>query len=318
MSIALISACWDRGPKDPIERYVLVALADNASDEGFAYPSIETLANKTQMSERTILRKLRSLEAGGWVEVNRRAKSSSYWVLRSRLGLPDLPRRLAPESGMSLKRNKSSDCVSLEGNKSSDCVSLEGNKSSDCVSLEGNKSSDCVSVLGDTVSMLGDTVSKPPDPLKGVTVINRQEPSREAISPSIRSPKYDFNSDPSTALPEGMEPTQYAAIVLEQCSIPNSAYVLSQCRQAIGFLAKEKKLELHEAAQLIIGRALDAKLRGEKVNGFWFGSDCGWQQDGAAQRRSGQLGVNAAGEEFRRRTREQHEQQQHRPNGSTN
>ena len=45
----------------PLHKFVLVALADYASDKGLAYPSIETLTRKTNMSRSTVLRALKSL-----------------------------------------------------------------------------------------------------------------------------------------------------------------------------------------------------------------------------------------------------------------
>jgi hypothetical protein len=48
------------------DKFVLVALADNAADDGGSiYPSIETLVKKTQMSERGCQIALRHLEAAG-------------------------------------------------------------------------------------------------------------------------------------------------------------------------------------------------------------------------------------------------------------
>lgn len=48
------------------DKFVLVALADNAADDGSSiYPSIETLVKKTQMSERGCQIALRHLEAAG-------------------------------------------------------------------------------------------------------------------------------------------------------------------------------------------------------------------------------------------------------------
>ena len=38
----------------PREKFVLVALADNADHAGSCYPSLETLAGKTSMSVRTV------------------------------------------------------------------------------------------------------------------------------------------------------------------------------------------------------------------------------------------------------------------------
>jgi hypothetical protein len=50
---------------------VYLALADNASDEGIAFPSIPTIVFKTRLSESTVRRCITSLAANGWLEIER-------------------------------------------------------------------------------------------------------------------------------------------------------------------------------------------------------------------------------------------------------
>lgn len=53
----------------PNERYVLVAVADNSDDNGFAWPSMETLIDKTGLGRSSVYRamkRLRQLELIGW------------------------------------------------------------------------------------------------------------------------------------------------------------------------------------------------------------------------------------------------------------
>jgi len=56
----------------PIEssatKFVLVALADNANDQGSCFPSIQTLAEKTSLSRRGVQIQIRKLEEMGLVE----------------------------------------------------------------------------------------------------------------------------------------------------------------------------------------------------------------------------------------------------------
>ena len=44
MSIALMNAVWDSGPDGQAETYVLLAIADNASPNGIAYPGLPLIA----------------------------------------------------------------------------------------------------------------------------------------------------------------------------------------------------------------------------------------------------------------------------------
>ena len=46
MSIRLMTLVWDMEQLNPTDTLVLLALADNASDEGNCFPSIGTIAKK--------------------------------------------------------------------------------------------------------------------------------------------------------------------------------------------------------------------------------------------------------------------------------
>jgi helix-turn-helix protein len=62
MSIKLISKAWDLD-LPTAEKFVLVALADNASDEGVCWPSVRRIARKVAMSPRAVIRIIDRLEA---------------------------------------------------------------------------------------------------------------------------------------------------------------------------------------------------------------------------------------------------------------
>jgi hypothetical protein len=80
VSITLMSAVW---PLEipPNEKLVILALADNANDAGECWPSMATLKLKTSLSERTIQRCLRELEAKSLVQVEARYGRSNVYVL---------------------------------------------------------------------------------------------------------------------------------------------------------------------------------------------------------------------------------------------
>lgn len=87
MSIRVMSQVWDRGPLAHIDRYVLLAIADNANDEGYAHPSIKTISAKTRLSTRTVMRSIQSLEDGGWLISHRKSrdvKFSTYDIVLER------------------------------------------------------------------------------------------------------------------------------------------------------------------------------------------------------------------------------------------
>jgi hypothetical protein len=95
MSIDLINAAFKRGPSNASQRLVLIALADNANDQGLCWPKLSLIARKACVSQRTAIRILDALEADGWISRERRAvkngrrngRINRYLVSRHKLGL---------------------------------------------------------------------------------------------------------------------------------------------------------------------------------------------------------------------------------------
>jgi len=93
MSIELMNMVWNRTePKAPLQRLVLVLLADMANDHGVCWPSVGYIAKRAGLSSRTVQRMLRSLTETGWLEVGVREgpadrpdqRPSTYRVLKER------------------------------------------------------------------------------------------------------------------------------------------------------------------------------------------------------------------------------------------
>jgi hypothetical protein len=93
MSAKVMGAVMTGGPRKLRQRMVLVAIADNADDFGFAVLSIETIASKAVCEARTAMRMVQALEREDWLRVQRRVtggKGSVYFINVDRLGLvPD-------------------------------------------------------------------------------------------------------------------------------------------------------------------------------------------------------------------------------------
>lgn len=61
-------------------KWVLVALADNASDEGFCWPSVETIAQKTSLATRSVQRAIKQAIRLGIIRRRLRKGNSSQYV----------------------------------------------------------------------------------------------------------------------------------------------------------------------------------------------------------------------------------------------
>lgn len=82
MSVLVMNEAWEHSKQGGNALIVLLKLADNADDERrLAWPSVPHLAKKCRMSERTVQRALRELEAAGEISTHReggRQRDGSY------------------------------------------------------------------------------------------------------------------------------------------------------------------------------------------------------------------------------------------------
>lgn len=101
MSIKRMSAVWEHSQHKGNDLLLLLALADNAADDGYCWPSIDTLAQKTRLSTATVIRRTRQLEKSGelFVQHNRRA-GNKYLVI---VGLEMDAIQAAMETRLSMK-----------------------------------------------------------------------------------------------------------------------------------------------------------------------------------------------------------------------
>lgn len=82
MSIRAIQAVWDRTRAGGSMRLLLLALADFADEDGYSWPSIETLAQRAGRSERQVRRLIGIAIELGELEAHRAGglTTSRYWL----------------------------------------------------------------------------------------------------------------------------------------------------------------------------------------------------------------------------------------------
>lgn len=105
MSVRAMQAVWQHSQQSGGALVLLLAIADNAHDDGdSAYPSIGTLAKKARMTERNVNILLKQLEADGELSITRSDqpnRPNTYRVLLP--GLAD-PEKISPEKSSGVKR----------------------------------------------------------------------------------------------------------------------------------------------------------------------------------------------------------------------
>ena len=70
MSLRMMTLVWEKSQHKGSELLLLLAIADNANDQGIAYPSIKTLTKKTRMSRRTVQYLNHRIERSGELAVS--------------------------------------------------------------------------------------------------------------------------------------------------------------------------------------------------------------------------------------------------------
>jgi hypothetical protein len=70
MSMRMMTQVWERSQHKGSELLLMLAIADNANDQGLAYPSAKTLAKKTRLSNRQVQRLIRVVTRSRELEVS--------------------------------------------------------------------------------------------------------------------------------------------------------------------------------------------------------------------------------------------------------
>lgn len=67
MSIKQMQKVWEDKTLEPNKKLIMLSLCDNANDEGFCYPSINTTCSKTGLSKPTVIKHQRELEENNYL-----------------------------------------------------------------------------------------------------------------------------------------------------------------------------------------------------------------------------------------------------------
>ena len=182
MSAKLMGMVFEAGPAEATQRFVLLAIADNCDDSGFAYPGVDLLAAKSCQTERNVLRILQALEGDGWLVIKRRS-----WGVKKRgnsyqLNLARLRKAIEGKTKPVYKASfLSGDKMSLRELREADSIGFV-RPSGDKLSCEQPAvQSD---LRGDIRPGHEVTNSTPRGDISGIPILkNHQEPSERTITP---------------------------------------------------------------------------------------------------------------------------------------
>ena len=93
MSNKALTAVFETSASRAGARLTLLAIADNADDDGLAWPGVERLARMTAQTDRIVLRQIATLEKSGELYVHRREGRVNHYVIKL-LGSDALSRAL--------------------------------------------------------------------------------------------------------------------------------------------------------------------------------------------------------------------------------
>lgn len=80
MSIKVMTYVWDNSKAKGSELLLLLAIADHSADDGYCWPTIDTLAHKTRLNKRSVMRLVKTLEDMGELYVVRSNRNNRYVV----------------------------------------------------------------------------------------------------------------------------------------------------------------------------------------------------------------------------------------------
>lgn len=101
MSIKIMTLAWSVAVGDHTDKLVLLALADNANDEGECYPSLTNIASRCEMHRATVVRSIQTLERDGHVSRTVRMGRNTVYQVHPSQPATSSTERLVAQSNQS-------------------------------------------------------------------------------------------------------------------------------------------------------------------------------------------------------------------------
>jgi DNA-binding transcriptional ArsR family regulator len=90
---------------DSNKKLIMLAIGDNANDEGFCYPSLSTLVAKTSLSKPTVIKHIKELEQMNLLLAKKRSKKgggryTTIYIIYPQIHIPILDKELLEKFGI--------------------------------------------------------------------------------------------------------------------------------------------------------------------------------------------------------------------------
>jgi DNA-binding transcriptional MocR family regulator len=103
-----MTLAWATFVGDHTDKLVLLALADNANDEGECYPSLSNISNRCEMHRTTVMHAIQSLEASGHLSRQMRAGRNTLYMVHPSLCATSSGEQLVAGNNQSLSATNQS------------------------------------------------------------------------------------------------------------------------------------------------------------------------------------------------------------------
>ena len=133
MSIKIMDKVFKDTSLDSNKKLIMLSIADNANDQGYAYPSINTLVEKTSLSKPTVIKHLKELENLGLLISHKRHRkngsaTSKIYVIYPSENFEKLDedlQKMFDQSKEALLGGQSKEALPPKGGQSKEALPLE-------------------------------------------------------------------------------------------------------------------------------------------------------------------------------------------------
>jgi hypothetical protein len=269
MSFEVVEKVLDNGPADRTETLLLVAIAEHADDDGYAWPGVEKIAHRTRCCKRQAIRLIKKLSLDGWIVTLPKSAGESKKVTAYQFNLTKIADRESHD--VQIAREKASrEENKLRKSKSGD-IQIAPEKSGD---ISGHSQVTFPKSQVTFEPFSGDISRFPILKNRQGTVI--EEPSLALTSVEVHAEDFQltemdsFLSKKKTPDPRNKPFLKALQTYYEQAAKMRPTWDGSDAKHFSDFLAANPQLTLADFETILTHRAMSNVVHGERPR-KWLG-----------------------------------------------